>query len=44
MAQQRKIPKSWLLPDELWERMQELLPKYVRNPNGGQIGEVQTSY
>lgn len=36
MAQQRKIPQSWLLPDKLWERMQQFLPKYVRNPKGGQ--------
>ena len=27
---------AWRLPDELWERMQPLLPKYKPSPKGGQ--------
>jgi transposase len=26
---------SWILPDKLWDRMEELLPKYSNNPRGG---------
>lgn len=26
---------DYCLPDELWERMQKLLPNYEKNPNGG---------
>ena len=27
---------AWRLPDELWQRMQPLLPKYTPSPKGGQ--------
>ncbi len=26
---------AWRLPDELWERLEPLLPKYVPSPKGG---------
>ena len=33
--QKRKSRSSWRLPEELWQRMQPLLPRYSNNPKGG---------
>lgn len=35
MAKQRKSGSSWRLPEELWLRMQPLLPRYRTNHKGG---------
>lgn len=32
---QGKSRSSWRLPEELWQRMQPLLPRYCKNPQGG---------
>ena len=31
----RRTRCAWSLPDELWQRMQPLLPRYHKSPNGG---------
>jgi Putative transposase of IS4/5 family (DUF4096) len=31
----KQAHKDWRIPDELWERMQLLLPKYERRKKGG---------
>jgi transposase len=35
MAKKRKSRCAWRLPDELWQRMQPLLPRYHSNGKGG---------
>ena len=35
MAKKRKSRCSWRLPEELWQRMQPLLPRYRKSPKGG---------
>jgi transposase len=35
MATKRKSRDSWRLPEELWDRMQPLLPRYRSSPQGG---------
>ena len=32
---EKKIAKDWRIPDELWERMEPLLPKWRPSPKGG---------
>ena len=32
---EKRIAGSWVLPDQLWSRMEKLLPRYSRNPKGG---------
>ena len=29
------VAEGWRIPDELWERIERLLPKTRRNPKGG---------
>ena len=35
MAKKRKSRCAWRLPEELWQRMQPLLPRYHSNGKGG---------
>jgi putative transposase len=30
-----RIDRKWRIPDELWQEMEPLLPKYQRSPKGG---------
>lgn len=32
---EKKVLGSWVLPDQLWSRMEKLLPVYANNPKGG---------
>ena len=31
----KQVPPQWRMPDEIWERIEPLLPKTRRNPKGG---------
>ena len=31
----KRIDEAWRIPDELWQRIQPLLPKYRRSRKGG---------
>lgn len=31
----KQVDKDWRIPEELWERMQLLLPRYKRSKKGG---------
>lgn len=33
--EKKQVHKDWRIPDELWERLQLLLPKYKRSKKGG---------
>ena len=33
--QTKQIDEAWRIPDELWQRIEPLLPKYPKNPKGG---------
>ena len=33
--EQRAIAEAWRIPDELWQRVEPLLPKYRRSRKGG---------
>ena len=35
MAKRKKQAPSWRVPDELWERVEPLLPKYRKSKRGG---------
>lgn len=35
MAEPARETGSWVLPDQLWARMEKLLPHYKANPQGG---------
>jgi putative transposase len=35
MAEPKTEPGSWILPDQLWIRMEKLLPTYSAQPKGG---------
>ena len=32
---EKRVSEAWRIPDELWERMVPLLPRYRRNKRGG---------
>lgn len=33
--QTKQIDEAWRIPDELWQRIEPLLPKYPKSPKGG---------
>lgn len=35
MAKRKREARSWRVPDELWERIEPLLPRYRRSTQGG---------
>jgi putative transposase len=35
MAEPKRDSGSWILPDQLWDRMEVLLPKYTSSSRGG---------